>query len=150
MAENNDNLRQNGQRRRQRRGGPSAILAPGEKPQDFRRAVKDTLSYMGGYKLAVVFVILISALATIFETLGPKVMGHATTLLAQGAAARLNGTGGVDFAAVGKTLMITLMLYAIGAVAQWLQAFVMTNITQKIVYRMRRDISEKISRMPVG
>ena len=150
MAENNDNLRQNGQRRRQRRGGPSAILAPGEKPQDFRRAVMDTLSYMGGYKLAVVFVILISALATIFETLGPKVMGHATTLLAQGAAARLNGTGGVDFAAVGKTLMITLMLYAIGAVAQWLQAFVMTNITQKIVYRMRRDISEKISRMPVG
>ena len=51
MAENNDNLRQNGQRRRQRRGGPSAILAPGEKPQDFRRSVKDTLSYMGGYKL---------------------------------------------------------------------------------------------------
>ena len=67
MAENKDNLQQNGQRRRQRRGGgPSAILAPGEKPQDFRRAVKDTLSYMGGYKLAVVFVILISALATIF------------------------------------------------------------------------------------
>ena len=151
MAENKDNLQQNGQRRRQRRGGgPSAILAPGEKPQDFRRAVKDTLSYMGGYKLAVVFVILISALATIFETLGPKVMGHATTLLAQGAAARLNGTGGVDFAAVGKTLLITLMLYAIGAAAQWLQAFIMTNITQKIVYRMRRDISEKISRMPVG
>ena len=77
-------------------------------------------------------------------------MGHATTLLAQGAAARLNGTGGVDFAAVGKTLLITLMLYAIGAAAQWLQAFIMTNITQKIVYRMRRDISEKISRMPVG
>ena len=150
MSENNENQQQNNTRRRQRRGGPSAILAPGEKPKNFRKAVKDTLSYMGGYKLAVVFVILISALATIFETLGPKVMGKATTLLAEGAMAKLNGTGGIDFEAVGKVLMLTLALYAIGAFAQWLQAFIMTNITQKIVYRMRRDISEKIGRMPVG
>lgn len=151
MAENNDGLRRDEPRKKQRRGnGPSSILAPGEKPQDFKRAVSDTLSYMGGYKLAVVFVILISALATIFETLGPKVMGQATTLLAEGASARLHGTGGVDFEAVGRILILTLILYAVGAFAQWLQAFIMTNITQKIVYRMRRDISEKISRMPVG
>ena len=150
MSENSENRQQNNTRRRQRRGGPSAILAPGEKPKNFRKAVKDTLSYMGGYKLAVVFVILISALATIFETLGPKVMGKATTLLAEGAMAKLKGTGGIDFEAVGKVLMLTLALYAIGAFAQWLQAFIMTNITQKIVYRMRRDISEKIGRMPVG
>ena len=150
MSENNENLQQNNTKRRQRRGGPSAILAPGEKPKNFRKAVKDTLSYMGGYKLAVVFVILISALATIFETLGPKVMGRATTLLAEGAMAKLKGTGGIDFEAVGQVLMLTLALYVIGAFAQWLQAFIMTNITQKIVYRMRRDISEKISRMPVG
>ena len=150
MSENSENRQQNNTRRRQRRGGPSAILAPGEKPKNFRKAVKDTLSYMGGYKLAVVFVILISALATIFETLGPKVMGKATTLLAEGAMAKLRGTGGIDFEAVGKVLMLTLALYAIGAFAQWLQAFIMTNITQKIVYRMRRDISEKIGRMPVG
>ena len=64
--------------------------------------------------------------------------------------ARLRGTGGIDFEAVGKVLMLTMFLYAVGAFAQWLQAFIMTNITQKIVYRMRRDISEKISRMPVG
>ena len=64
--------------------------------------------------------------------------------------ARLRGTGGIDFEAVGKVLMLTMFLYAVGAAAQWLQAFIMTNITQKIVYRMRRDISEKISRMPVG
>ena len=151
MAENNDGLRRDEPRKKQRRGnGPSSILAPGEKPQDFKRAVSDTLSYIGGYKLAVVFVILISALATIFETLGPKVMGQATTLLAEGASARMHGTGGVDFEAVGRILILTLILYAVGAFAQWLQAFIMTNITQKIVYRMRRDISEKISRMPVG
>ncbi|MBR7088761.1 MAG: ABC transporter ATP-binding protein, partial [Mogibacterium sp.] len=148
MAENNGQQENN--RRRKRRGGPAAILAPGEKPKNFRKAVGDTLSYMGGYKLAVVFVIFIAALATIFETLGPKVMGRATTLLANGVMAKLRGTGGIDFDAIGKVLLMTMALYAIGAAAQWLQAFIMTNITQKIVYRMRRDISEKISRMPVG
>ena len=149
MSENNGQ-QQNTTRRKRRGGGPSAILAPGEKPQNFRKAVSDTLSYMGGYKLAVVFVILISALATVFETVGPKVMGKATTLLAVGVKAKINGTGGIDFGAVGRILLLTMALYAIGAIAQWLQAFIMTNITQKIVYKMRRDISEKISRMPVG
>ncbi|MBQ6389562.1 MAG: ABC transporter ATP-binding protein [Mogibacterium sp.] len=105
---------------------------------------------MGGYKLAVVFVVLISAVATVFETVGPKVMGRATTLLATGVMAKLKGTGGIDFDAIGKVLLLTIMLYAVGAFAQWLQALIMTNITQKIVYRMRNDISEKINRMPVG
>lgn len=149
MAEN-ENSQQNNTRRKRRGGGPSAILAGAEKPKNFRKAVSDTLSYMGGYKLAIVFVVFIAALATIFETVGPKVMGRATTLIAEGVMARLRGTGGIDFEAVGRVLMLTLFLYAVGAFAQWLQAFIMTNITQKIVYRMRRDISEKISRMPVG
>ena len=149
MAEN-ENSQQNNTRRKRRGGGPSAILAGAEKPKNFRKAVSDTLSYMGGYKLAVVFVVFIAALATIFETVGPKVMGRATTLIAEGVMARLRGTGGIDFEAVGKVLMLTMFLYAVGAFAQWLQALIMTNITQKIVYRMRRDISEKISRMPVG
>ncbi len=148
--EENNSQQQNNRRRKRRGGGPSAILAPGEKPKNFRKAVSDTLSYMGGYKLAVVFVVFIAALATIFETVGPKVMGRATTLLAEGVMARLRGTGGIDFEAVGKVLLLTMVLYAVGAAAQWLQALIMTNITQKIVYRMRRDISEKISRMPVG
>ena len=150
MSDNNKDQQQNNRQRKRRGGGPSAILAPGEKPKNFRKAVGDTLSYMGGYKLAVVLVILIAALATIFETVGPKVMGRATTLLAEGVMAKLKGTGGIDFDAVGRVLLLTMALYAVGAVAQWLQAFIMTNITQKIVYRMRRDISEKISRMPVG
>lgn len=151
MADNKTNRQQDKEirpaRKRRHGGGP---LAPGEKPKNFRKAIRDTLSYMGGYKAAVVLVILISALATIFETYGPKVMGKATTLLAQGVMAKLKGTGGIDFDAVAKVLLFTMLLYGIGAFAQWLQAFIMTNITQKIVYRMRRDISEKIDRMPVG
>ena len=105
---------------------------------------------MGGYKFAVVGVVFLAALATVFETVGPKVMGQATTLLAQGALARIRGTGGVDLEAVGKILILTIVLYALGAFGQFLQALIMTNITQKTVYRMRRDISLKIDRMPIG
>ena len=139
-----------GKRQPRRGGGPSSILAPGEKPKNFRKAIKDTLSYMGGYKFAIAVVIVVSALATIFETVGPKVMGRPTTLLAEGVMAKIHGTGGIDFAAVARVLMMTLALYFIGAIAQYVQALIMTNVTQKIVYRMRRDISEKINRMPIG
>jgi len=137
-------------KRRRMGGGPSAVLAPGEKPKNFRKAVGNTLKYMGGYKFAVVGVVFLAALATVFETVGPKVMGQATTLLAQGALARIRGTGGVDLEAVGKILILTIVLYALGAFGQFLQALIMTNITQKTVYRMRRDISLKIDRMPIG
>ena len=139
-----------GKRRPRRGGGPSSILAPGEKPKDFRKAVGDTLRYMGGYKFAVAVVIVVSAVATIFETVGPKVMGRATTLLAEGVMNKIHGTGGIDFDAIARVLLLTLALYVIGAVAQYVQALIMTNVTQKIVYRMRRDISEKIDRMPIG
>ena len=139
-----------GKRQRRRGGGPSSILAPGEKPKDFSKAVADTLRYMGGYKFAVAVVIVVSAIATVFETVGPKVMGRATTLLAEGVMNKIHGTGGIDFDAVARVLLLTMALYFIGAIAQYIQALIMTNITQKIVYRMRRDISEKINRMPIG
>ena len=139
-----------GSRQRRRGGGPSSILAPGEKPKNFRKAIADTLSYMGAYKYAIVVVIIVAALATIFETVGPKVMGRATTLLAEGVMNKIHGTGGIDFAAVARVLLLTAALYFIGAFAQYIQALIMTNITQKIVYRKRHDISEKINRMPIG
>ncbi|MBR2674340.1 MAG: ABC transporter ATP-binding protein [Mogibacterium sp.] len=131
-------------------GGPSGALAPGEKPKNFRKAVKDTLRYMGAYRFAVLAVAVIAAFATIFETLGPKVMGKATTLIAEGVMNKIHGTGGIDFPAVGRVLMMTAILYAVGAFAQYVQALIMTNITQRTVYNMRRDISEKIDRMPIG
>ena len=150
MAEQDNRNSSNNRQKRRPGGGPSAVLAPGEKPKDFRKAVRDTLSYMGPYRFAVVIVVLISALATIFETLGPKVMGRATTLLASGIMAKIRGTGGIDFDAIGRILLLTLALYAIGAFTQFIQSLIMTNVTQKIVYKMRRDISEKIDRMPVS
>ena len=111
-----------GSRQRRRGGGPSSILAPGEKPKNFRKAIADTLSYMGAYKYAIVVVIIVAALATIFETVGPKVMGRATTLLAEGVMNKIHGTGGIDFAAVARVLLLTAALYFIGAFAQYIQA----------------------------
>lgn len=147
-----DNNKTNEYRRKKRRGGhgPSAALAPGEKPKNFRKAIKDTLSYLGGYKIAIVIVVFVAAIATVFETLGPMVMGKATTLLAQGLMGKIHGTGTIDFTAIAKVLGMTMALYAIGAFAQFAQAWIMNTITQRVVYRMRRDISEKINRMPIS
>lgn len=149
MADNY-NEKQNSQKSRKRMGkGPSAALAPGEKPKNFRKAVKNTINYMGAYKWAVVCVFFIAALATVFETLGPAVMGKATTTLAEGLMAKIHGTGGINFEAIGRILLITLGLYATGAIFQFVQAWIMNNITQRVVFNMRRDISEKINRMPM-
>ena len=151
MQENKSQTNEYGRKKKRRGGrGPSGTLAPGEKPKNFKKAIKDTLSYLGGYKIAILLVVVVAALATIFETLGPKVMGKATTLLAEGLMAKIHGTGGIDFTAIAKVLMMTFALYAIGALFQFVQAWVMNTITQKVVYRMRRDISEKINRMPIS
>ena len=150
MAETDKTTNEYGRKKRKRGRGPSSTLAPGEKPRNFGKAIKDTLSYLGGYKIAIVFVVFIAAVATIFETLGPKVMGKATTLLAEGLMGKIHGTGGIDFTAIGKVLLLTLALYVIGAFAQFLQAWIMANITQKVIYKMRKDVSEKINRMPIS
>lgn len=149
MAENPKEKQNNPKGRRRMGKGPSATLAPGEKPKNFRKAVKDTISYMGAYKWAVVIVFFIAALATVLETLGPAVMGRATTTLAEGLMSKIRGTGGIDFDKIGKILLITLGLYASGAIFQFAQAWIMNNITQKVVFNLRRDISEKINRMPM-
>ena len=139
-------------RKKRRKGGrgPSAALAPGEKAKNFGKAIKDTLSYLGVYKIAIVVVVIFAALATVFETLGPMVMGKGTTLIAEGLMAKIHGTGGLDFNAIGRVLLITMGLYSIGAIFQFIQAWIMTNITQKVIYKMRRDVAEKINRMPIS
>ncbi len=151
MADNKDKTTDEyGRKKHARKHGPSAAMAPGEKAKNFGKAIKDTLAYLGGYKIAIVGVVFVAALATVFETLGPMVMGKGTTLIAQGVMAKIHGTGGLDFGAIGKILVITLGLYIIGALFQFLQAWIMTNITQKVVYKMRRDVAAKINRMPIA
>ena len=134
-------------------GGPMGHggrgMAPGEKAKDFKGSIGKMLRYMGKYKIAVVFVMIIAACSTVFSVAGPKVLGKATTALASGLMAKVAGTGGIDFSYIGKILLFVLGLYLLSSVLSFLQGWIMTGITQKICYRMRKEITEKINRMPM-
>ena len=129
-------------------GGPHGGM-PGEKAKDFKGTIKKLLSYMGSFKIGIIIVMLCAGIATVFNVLGPKIMGKATTALADGLFEKISGTGGIDFGYIAKILLITLGLYALSAVFMFVQGWIMTGISQKMAYRMRREISEKIHRMPM-
>lgn len=129
--------------------GPGRGMAPGEKAKDLKGAIGKMLRYMGKYKIAVVFVMIIAACSTVFSVVGPKALGKATTALASGLMAKVAGTGGIDFTYIGKILLFVLGLYLLSSVLSFLQGWIMTGITQKICYRMRKEITEKINRMPM-
>ncbi|MBN2051435.1 MAG: ABC transporter ATP-binding protein [Spirochaetales bacterium] len=123
---------------------------PGDKPRDFKKTMGKLSSYLGAFKVSIIAVLLIAAVSTVFAILGPKVLGRATTLLFQGVMARLGGSGGIDMAAIGTILLTVLALYLFSAGAQYVQGWIMAGISAKITYRFRRDMEEKINRMPLG
>ncbi|MCC6093623.1 MAG: ABC transporter ATP-binding protein/permease [Eubacterium sp.] len=120
-----------------------------EKPKDFKTSFGKLMRYIGRYRFAVAVVIIFAILSTVFNVLGPKVMGHATTALAEGLSRKIQGTGGIDFVKIGRILIFTLALYIASACFSFIQGWVMTSVSQKVAYRMRREISEKIDRMPM-
>ncbi len=132
-----------------KRGHRPGVGTPSEKPKNFSKSMKQIVSYSGNYKYAFVVVILFAISGTVFQVIGPKVMGRATTVLAEGLMYKIKGTGNIDFTTIGKILVLTASLYALSAVLTFVQGWIMTGITQKIVYNLRRDISEKINRMPM-
>lgn len=121
----------------------------GEKAKDFKGSFKKLLAYIGRYKFAVLVVVIFAAASTVFNVMGPKVMGRATTELAEGLMRKINGIGGIDFDKILQILLLTLGLYAVSSAFTFLQGWIMTGVTQKICYRMRKEISEKINRMPM-
>lgn len=121
----------------------------GEKAKDFKGTMKKLLQYMGSFKIAVLIVMIFAACSTVFNIVGPKIMGRATTLLSEGLMAKIQGTGGIDFTGISRILLLTLGLYILGVTFSFIQGYIMTGVTQKITYRMRKDISEKINRMPM-
>ena len=148
MSENN-NSSMNTQRPRGRMNG-GGRFAPGEKPKNFKNSMKKLISYLGAYKIAIFIVMILAAVATIFSVAGPKIMAKATNKLFDGLMSKIAGTGGIDFGYIGKILLFTLGLYIFSSVVSFAQGWIMTGISQKISYRLRKDISEKIGRMPMG
>ena len=132
-----------------RRGMGHGPVGNGEKAKDFKGTIRKVIAYIGNYKIGVCIVIIFAIGSTIFSILGPKILGKATTALAEGLMEKINGTGGIDFEKIGMILITVLGLYVFSALFHFVQGWIMTGITQKICYRMRREISEKINRMPM-
>ena len=131
-------------------GGPKVSkMMPGEKGKNLKTNLKNLIDYMGRYKFAVLAVIVFAAASTIFSVAGPKVMGMATTELAEGLMRKIQGSGGIDFDRILRILLYTLGLYGFSSAFIFVQGWIMSGITQKICYRMRKDISKKINRMPM-
>lgn len=146
---NEKETRQTPPRRRGPMGGPHGGMMPGEKAKNFKGAIRKLIHYIGYYKFAVLVVMICAVCSTVFTVAGPKIMGKATTALAEGLGNKIAGTGEIDFDYIAKILLITLGLYLISAVFTFVQGWLMTGVTQKLCYRMRKEISEKINRMPM-
>ena len=122
----------------------------GEKARDFTGTFKRLLKYLGQYNLLILGVLLLAAAATVFAILGPRILGEATTLIFEGVIAQISGTGtGIDFAAISAILIRVATLYVISAFLSFLQGYIMSGITTDITYRFRKDISEKMNRLPL-
>lgn len=136
-------------RRRGPMGGPMGGMMAGEKAKDFKGSLKKLMAYIGKYKIAIFVVIVFAAASTVFNVMGPKIMGRATTELAEGLMRKIGGTGGIDFDRILYILLLTLGLYVVSSLFIFVQGWIMSGVTQKICYRMRKEISEKINRMPM-
>ena len=130
-------------------GGPGRGMMPGEKPKDFKNSIEKLVRYLGRYWYAIVAVMIFAAVSTVFSVAGPKVMARATNALVEGLGKKIAGTGSIDFTYIAKVLLFTLGLYICSAVFSFIQGRIMTRSTQKTCYRMRKEISEKINRMPM-
>ena len=122
----------------------------GEKAKDFKGTIGKLFRYIGKYKAAVVVVAIFAIGSTIFNVVCPKVLGKATTALSEGIMNKITGNGGIDFTYIGKILLFCLGLYVLSVTFSFVQGFIMTGNTQKVCYRMRREVSEKINRMPMS
>ena len=130
-------------------GGPGRGMIPGEKSKDFKNSIEKLVRYLGRYWYAIVAVMIFAAVSTVFSVAGPKVMARATNALVEGLGKKIAGTGSIDFTYIAKVLLFTLGLYICSAVFSFIQGMIMTGNTQKTCYRMRKEISEKINRMPM-
>jgi ATP-binding cassette subfamily B protein len=129
--------------------GPGGPFVGGEKAKDFRGTIKKLISYIGKYRLPVLIVLIFAVASTIFTVVGPKVLARATTELFSGLTAKIAGTGSVNFQKIGRILLTVLLIYGISAVCGFVQHWIMSGVTQKVAFRMRKELSEKIGRMPM-
>jgi ATP-binding cassette, subfamily B, multidrug efflux pump len=128
-------------------GGPMAMIK-GEKPRDFKGTLNKLIKYLGQYRGLILLVWLFAIASTVASIVGPKILGKATTRLFEGVMAKIAGTGTIDFTYIGHIIVTVLLLYLLSAMLAYIQGWIMSNVAMSLTYRFRKDISEKINRMP--
>lgn len=121
-----------------------------EKAKDFKGTMKKLMGYLAQYKIGLLLVVIFAIGSTIFNIAGPKILGKATTELFHGLISKVSGGSGIDFDKIAKILIGLMCLYVCSALFSFIQGYIMTGVSQKLTYRMRKEISEKIDRLPMG
>ena len=128
-------------------GGPHGGMGAGEKAKDFKGTIKKLMKYLSEYKIGLIFVLLFAIGSTIFNIAGPKILGKATTEIFTGLVGKVSG---IDFEKIAHILIFLMCLYVTSAIFSFIQGYIMTGVSQKLTYRLRKEISEKINRMPMN
>jgi len=131
---------------KKRMGPPSASV---EKAKDFKGTLKKLIRYVGIYKIGITIVFFVAIASTIFSIAGPKILGNATQELYTGLIAKITGTGSINFSAISKILLFLLGLYILSALFSYIESWVMSGISKRTTYRLRKEISEKIKKLPM-
>lgn len=131
-------------------GGPHGGMGAGEKAKDFKGTIRELMKYLSEYKIGLIFVLLFAIGSTIFNIAGPKILGKATTEIFTGLVGKVSGGSGIDFEKIAHILIFLMCLYVTSAIFSFIQGYIMTGVSQKLTYRLRKEISEKINRMPMN
>jgi len=131
-------------------GGPHGMVRGGEKARDFKGTMKKLIKYLSVYKFSIISVFILAALSASFSIAGPKILSKAITKIFEGVMNKITGQGsGIDFEYVGKIILILIGLYGLSALFGYLQGWIMSGVAMKVTYRFRKEISEKINRLPL-
>ncbi len=128
-------------------GGPGAGFV--EKPKNFKGTLKKLFGYLAKFRVMIAVVVVCAILSTIFNIVGPKILGNITTEIYAGVMRMIAGTGGINFEVIQKTVLILFSIYVISAAFSYIQSFVMVGVGQKFTYSLRKAISEKINKLPI-
>ena len=130
-------------------GGPHGGHGPAEKAKDVKGTTKKLANRLSEHKIAIIIVMIFAIGSTIFSIVGPKILGNATTEIYTGLMNKINGTGGIDFAKIGKIILFALGLYAVSALFSMIQSYIMAGVAQKATYKIRNELTKKINKLPM-
>src|SRR5258708_32225523 len=130
--------------------GRGGMVLGVQKAHDFNGTVRTLLVYLNAYRVSLIIAVIFAIASTVFTVAGPKIMGLATTKLFEGVIGQITGSGaGIDFGYIGNIILLLTGLYLIASLFSYIQGWIMTGVSMKVTYRFRKDISEKINRMPL-